>query len=170
MKPFPFDPALAFRVLDAHEVRFVVIGGLAARLQGSPTVTNDLDVCYLRNPENLERLAAALRELDARLRNAPRALPFILDAKTLAAGDHFTFQTRAGNLDILGTPAGTNGFEELERLADTMSIEGRKVLVASVDDLISMKRAAGRPKDRVEVEILSALREEIEARRRPRKD
>jgi len=165
-KPFPFDPALAFRVLARHGVRFVVIGGLAARLQGSPTVTNDLDVCHLRNPENLERLAAALRELDAHLRGAPCALPFVLDAKTLAAGDQFTFETRAGNLDILGTPSGTTGFDELARLADTMPIAGMRVLVASVDDLISMKRAAGRPKDRVEVEILGALRDEVERRRR----
>src|SRR5690348_1312727 len=94
----PFDPILALRVLVSHAVDFVVIGGLAARLRGSPTVTNDLDICYRRGRENLDRLAAALRELGAHLRDAPRSLPFIVDAKTIAAGDHFTLETRAGNL------------------------------------------------------------------------
>jgi hypothetical protein len=139
----------------------VVIGGLGARLYGSPSVTNDTDVCYQRSPENLERLAAALRQLHAELRGAERAAPFQLDAKTLAAGDHFTFITDAGNLDILGTPAGVEGFDPLEREAKVFRFDGLTVPVASIDDLISMKRAAGRPKDLIEIEVLGALRDEI---------
>jgi len=165
----PFDPILALRVLVSHRVDFVVIGGLAARLRGSPTVTNDLDISYRRGRENLDRLAAALRELDAHLRDAPRSLPFIVDAKTIAAGDHFTLETRAGNLDLIGSPAGTAGYDELERLAEKMSIEGMDIPVASLEDLITMKRAVGRPKDRVEVEILTALQDEIAARRRKKR-
>jgi len=138
-----------------------VIGGLGARLYGSPSVTNDTDVCYQRSPENLERLAAALRQLHAELRGAERAAPFQLDAKTLAAGDHFTFITDAGNLDILGTPAGVEGFDPLEREAKVFRFDGLTVPVASIDDLISMKRAAGRPKDLIEIEVLGALRDEI---------
>jgi hypothetical protein len=168
MSAFAFDPILAISTLARHEVRFVLVGGLAARLQGSTTVTNDIELCDARDPENLERLAAALRELGAGLRGAPRSVPFRLDAKALAAGGDFTFETRAGNLDILGTPAGAGGFEELERAADRMKLGGHEVAVASLEDLIEMKRAAGRPKDRVEVEILGALREEKEKRRRPK--
>lgn len=138
-----------------------MIGGLGARLYGSPSVTNDTDVCYQRSPENLERLAAALRQLHAELRGAERAAPFQLDAKTLAAGDHFTFITDAGNLDILGTPAGVEGFDPLEREAKVFRFDGLTVPVASIDDLISMKRAAGRPKDLIEIEVLGALRDEI---------
>jgi len=163
-----FDPLAALRALDRHGVRFVLIGGLGARLHGSPSVTNDLDVSYDRSPENLERLAAALRDLRARLRGAPDDVPFLLDAKTLAADDHFTFTTRAGNLDILGTPAGVESFDELERNVERMELGGLTVPVASIDDLIAMKSAAARPKDLIEVEVLGALRDEIADRERGR--
>jgi hypothetical protein len=161
-----FDPLEALRALDRHGVRLVLIGGLGARLHGSPSVTNDLDVCYERSPENLDRLAEALRGLEARLRGAPTDVPFQLDARTLSAGDHFTFVTSAGNLDILGTPAGVDGFDELLRNAEAMDLGGLTVPVASIDDLITMKQAAGRPKDLIEVEVLGALRDEIAERER----
>jgi hypothetical protein len=157
----PFDPLRALRTLQRHDVKFVVIGGLGARLYGSPSVTNDTDVCYQRSSENLERLAAALRRLHTELRGADRDTPFQLDAKTLAAGDRFTFVTDAGNLDILGTPAGVEGFDALVREAKVFRFDGLTVPVASIEDLISMKRAAGRPKDLIEVEVLGALRDEI---------
>lgn len=156
-----FDPLRALRTLERHGVRFVLIGGLGARLHGSPTVTNDTDVCYDRSPDNLERLAAALRSLKATRRGAPAGVPFLLDAQTLAAGDHVTFSTSAGSLDCLGTPAGTDGFADLDRRATVYEVEGLGVRVASVDDLIAMKRAAGRPKDLIEVEVLGALRDEL---------
>lgn len=155
-----FDPLRALDVLRRHRVHFVLIGGLAARLQGSPTLTNDLALCYDRNQANLEALAAALKELEARLRGVDEDVPFRLDARTLKAGDHFTFVTTAGNLDVLGHPAGSGGYDELARTAVPMEISGEKVLVAAIEDLIRMKRAAGRPKDRIEVEILEAVLEE----------
>lgn len=158
-----FDPLRVFRTLDRHGVRFIVIGGVGGRLHGSPTVTNDTDVCYERSPENLERLAAALAELGVELRGVGEQVPFILDAKTLAAGDHFTFTSRAGDLDILGTPAGVDGFDDLLERAEEFDVDGVAVLAASIDDLIRMKRAAGRPKDLIELEILGAVRDEIES-------
>jgi hypothetical protein len=157
-----FDPLRALRVLTEFDVRFVMIGGFAGRLHGSPTVTNDLDICYARDAENLRRLAAALRELRATLRGAPPSVPFRLEATTLAAGDHFTFETEAGNLDVLGVPAGVRAMEDLERTAVRMDLDGLEVRVASIDDLIRMKQAAGRPKDLIEVEVLGALREEMD--------
>ena len=159
-----FDPLRALRVLHDHGVRFVVIGGLGARLHGCPTVTNDTDVCCERTSENLERLAAALLELGASLRGVDEEVPFRFDAATLADGDHFTFATDAGNLDVLGTPVGSDGFRSLARAAVPMELDGIPVLVASVDDLIAMKRAAGRPKDMIEVEVLSALKDELDGR------
>lgn len=161
-----FDPLLALRTLDEHRVRFVVIGGLAARLWGSPTLTNDLDVCYEREAENLERLAAALSHLEARLRGVDEEVPFPLDARSLAEGDRFTFVTRAGNLDVLGHPAGVGSFEELWRAAVVMDVGGLEVRVAALEDLNRMKRAAGRPKDRIELEVLGALQEELEGAER----
>jgi hypothetical protein len=163
LSPAAFDPIRAARTLQNHGVRFVLIGGFAGRLWGSPTLTNDLDLCYARDRANLVRLAAALKELKARLRDVPSDAPFLLDARTLEAGDHFTFETRAGNLDILGLPAGVGGFDSLQRTASEMEIaRGLRVPVASLEDLIKMKRAAARPKDLIEVEILSALQDEIE--------
>lgn len=156
-----FDPLRAFRVLDRHGVRFVLIGGLAARLLGSPSITNDLDICYDRAPDNLEALAGALRELEARLRGAPE-VPFLLDARTLRAGDHFTFSTLAGGLDVMATPAGGLDFASLRRNAQTLRVEDLELMVADLPDLIRMKRAAGRPKDLIEVEVLAALLEERE--------
>ena len=157
--PSPFEPRRALDVLGRRRVRFVVIGGIAAAARGSPSATFDLDVCYARDDENLERLAAALQELAARLRGAPEDVPFLFDAATLKAGDHFTFQTSAGALDCL---AGTRGFDDLNSNASRLEIAGREVAVASIDDLIRMKRAAGRPKDFIEVEVLTALRDEVE--------
>lgn len=158
----PFDPLAGLRALVDHHVRSVLIGGFAAALHGSPMITGDIDICYARDPDNLERLAAALHALGARLRGAPADVPFPLDARTLGAGDHFTFATHAGPLDCLGTPAGTDGFTDLHASATDVDLDGLVVRVASVDDLIRMKRAAGRPQDRIAVEWLSALRDELE--------
>lgn len=159
-----YDPFAALRTLRAHGVRFVVIGGFAARLLGSPSITNDTDICYDRARDNLERLAGALSELGARLRGVDEEVPFIFDAKTLERGENFTFVTSAGSLDVLGLPAGTRGFEELAANATRLDLgEGLSVDVAHIDDLIRMKRAAGRPKDRIELEVLAAVREEREA-------
>lgn len=157
-----FDPIGGLRTLVGHEVRFVLIGGFAAALRGSPMVTGDVDVCHARDPENLERLVAALRELGARLRGAPEDVPFQLEGRTLGAGDHFTFVTDVGPIDCLATPAGTDGFEDLDVAATDEDLDGVLVRVASLDDLIRMKRAAGRRQDRIAIEWLSALRDELE--------
>jgi hypothetical protein len=145
-----------------HGVAFVVIGGIAGNLLGSPMATFDVDICYDRSRPNLEALATALRSLGATLRGAPADLPFRLDARTLLNGDSFTFETVAGPLDCLGTPPGTSGYADLVRSAGEYDIEGMRVHVCSLEDLIRMKRAAGRPKDRLALEVLGALREEID--------
>lgn len=159
-----YDPLAAIAALNRHGVRYLLIGGLAGRLHGSPSITNDTDLSYARDQDNLVRLAAALEELQARLRGVDEDVPFILDALTLERGQNFTFDTTAGPLDILGLPAGTRGYEELSANAVAMDMgEGLIVAVCSLDDLIRMKRAAGRPKDRIELEVLTAVREETDA-------
>lgn len=158
----PFDPLTALRILVDRGVRFVLIGGYAGALRGSPVITGDIDICYARDDENLELLAEALRSLDAHLRGAPADVPFLLDARTLRAGDHFTFSTSAGALDILGTPSGTKGFADLDPNASDEVVDGITIRVATIEDLIRMKRAAGRPKDLIALEWLVAVRDEIE--------
>lgn len=157
-----FQPEAVIRLLGRHEVRYVLIGGLAAITHGAPLVTQDVDICYARDDANLGSLADALREAHAELRGADPGLPFRIDAKTLARGDAFTFTTDVGWLDIMATPAGVAGFDDLARTADAFTLFGHRVLVASVDDLIRMKRAAGRPKDLLALEELGALRDEID--------
>ena len=159
----PFDPIGALRTLLAYKVDFVLIGGLAARLHGSPTVTDDLDVCHDRKPENLKRLAKALAEMEATLR-LPDPDEFVelpLDERLLAGIDNLTLNTEFGAFDLLARPAGTDGYEDLSRGAVTIKLErALSIAVASIDDLIRMKRASGRPKDLIEVEVLTAVQDE----------
>lgn len=161
MSSSPFQPAVALRAFADAGVRYVVIGGIAARLHGSPSVTSDVDVCHARDAANLERLSAALQSLHARLRGTDENVPSLLDARTLAAGANFTFVTDAGDVDVLAMPAGVDGYDELVRNATEVDVGGFLVTLCTLDDLIRMKRAAGRPKDRIEVEVLEALRAEI---------
>jgi hypothetical protein len=156
-----FDADALVRALQRHEVEFVVIGGIAGQLWGSPMITQDLDICYAREKANLENLAAALRELHAKLRGVKEDVPFQLDARTLFNGDSFTFTTDFGALDCLATPSGTSGYADLKQAAEAMPVgSGLKVWVCSLDDLFRMKRAAGRSKDLRAIEELGALRDE----------
>lgn len=161
-----FQPESVIRLLGRHGVRYVVIGGLAAVTHGAPLITQDVDICYARDDANLQGLTAALTEIHAELRGADRRVRARLDAKMLPAGDAFTFTTDIGWLDLLGTPAGTEGYEDLARTADAFDLFDSRVLVASVEDLIRMKRASGRPKDLLALEELGALRDESSHRRR----
>jgi hypothetical protein len=159
-----FQPDIILRSLIEHGVEFIVIGGMAAQAHGSPSLTGDLDICYERSGENLARLAATLRELAAVRRGLPPDAPKMppLDARTLRAGGLFTLATVAGDFDVLGNPDPDFDFERLKVTAVTTTVAGQLVLIASLYDLIAMKRAAGRPKDRIELEILGALREELD--------
>lgn len=161
-----FHPDVILRALIAHDVRFIVVGGLAAQAHGSPTLTNDLDICYARDADNLARLAMTLIELSAVRRGLPAdtlKLP-PLDARTLRAGGLFTMTTSAGDFDIIANPDPNFDYELLLSTAESTTVGGQRVFVASLDALIAMKRAAGRPKDRIELEILGALREELDRR------
>jgi hypothetical protein len=157
-----FQPERVIRLLGEHGVRYVLVGGLAAVTHGAPLVTQDIDLCYARDDDNLRRLSAALTDVHASLRGADPNLPLRLDEPSLRTGDTFTFDTDIGWIDILATPSGTTGYDDLARTADAYDLFDNRVLVASVEDLIRMKRAAGRPKDLLAVEELGALRDELD--------
>ena len=159
------DPAPVFRVLAKHGVDFVVVGGLAGMAHGSRYPTDDTDVAYARATGNLERLAAALEELGATPRGAPPDVPFVLDAVSLANGANFTFDTTFGPFDILGDPAGAPRYEELHRDGVDATLFGVRVRVASLDHLIAMKEAAGRPRDLLMASEYRVISDELLRRR-----
>lgn len=148
------------RRLAAADVRFVLIGGFAAAVLGSPRTTVDLDVAYARDEENLARLAAALEPLLPKLRGAPPGLPFVLDAATLARGLNFTLTTSLGDLDLLGDVTGGGGYEDLLPHTRRIRVFDTEVAVVTLPWLIRLKRASGRPRDLAAVAELEALLEE----------
>jgi hypothetical protein len=161
-----YRPRKILDALLAHEVDFVLIGGLAGMARGSSIPSYDVDVAYERGRDNLERLAAALSDLGATLRGAPPDLPFQLDAKTLQNGQHFTFSTPFGSLDILTDPDGAPAYDELKRAAGpALEVEGFAISVASLDHLIAMKEATGRNKDKLMATEYRVLSDELRAPR-----
>lgn len=152
------DFAALIRRLAEAKVEFVVIGGLAVLVHGHVRATLDLDVCYARSPENLERLVKALAPIRPRLRGAPEGLPFFFDVQTLRNGLNFTLVTDAGEIDLLGEVTGVGGYGELAPGAASTDLYGSPVKVIALDDLIRAKAAAGRAKDLLDLEALRALR------------
>jgi predicted nucleotidyltransferase len=152
------DAEKILRRLTAAGVDFVLIGGVAVMLHGYPRVTRDVDIAFDPDRTNLETLGHALVELDAHLRGVGEDLPFVPDADTLDRVDLLTLDTSAGWLDVHKTVDGAPAYARLRRHAERIKLDGLSVLVASIDDLISMKRAAGRPVDRTDVEALEAIK------------
>lgn len=150
-----------FEVLDRHRVEFVVIGGMAAAMWGSDLErTTDADITPAAEEENLERLAGALAELDARLRVAgqPEGVPAPLDVEVLARSPVLTLVTRFGPLDVSFVPDGTGGYHDLIHRAARIAISGLPgVAVADLADVIASKAAAGRAKDLAQLPSLRRL-------------
>ena len=155
----PLNPERLFRTLTRHGVQFVLIGALAARLQGFPRATYDADITPARDPDNLQRLANALRELEARIYTdqIPEGLAFDCTPQMLARGDIWNLTTTAGRLDLAFTPSGTTGFDDLAPHAVRFEVYGHPLLAARLEDIIRSKEAAGRPQDRQDVEIMREM-------------
>ncbi|HWP59338.1 MAG TPA: hypothetical protein VNL14_15700 [Candidatus Acidoferrales bacterium] len=158
-KPAPFDPEKLIKTLARHRIRFVLIGALAARLQGFPRVTADADITPARDPDNLKRLAAALRELNARVftEAVPEGLAFDCSAQALSRAEMWNLVTAAGRLDIAFTPSGTTGYEDLIQRAVRFEVYGTELVAASLEDIIRSKEAADRPQDRQDVLIMREM-------------
>ena len=143
-------------------VQFIVIGGGAAVAHGSARLTNDVDVVYARDPENIRRLVAALQPHQPYLRSAPPGLPFRWDERTVQAGLNFTLTTTLGDLDVLGEVAGGGTYEQLLPASMEMDFFGARCRFVTLECLIRLKRAAGRPKD---LEVIAELQALLEERR-----
>jgi len=149
----------AVRALVDADVEFVLIGGWSAIIHGSRYMTDDLDICYSRRPENLRRLARALAPYHPRQRGLPEGLPFIWDESTLRNGTVFTLVTDLGDIDLLGEVSGLGSFEEVKAGSYVAEAFGRKVRTLDLKSLIKAKRAAGRDKDLMVLPELESLLE-----------
>lgn len=159
-----FDYKRALTVLAEHEVEGIVVGGMSAVLRGVPFVTFDLDVVHRRTPENVHRLLAALRSLDARYRHDPRGL--VPEESHLLGHGHNLLQTSCGPLDVLGSIAPDLSYDDL--LPDSEEVllaPGLSTRVLSLRRLIEVKEATGRPKDLAALPMLRATLVEIEGHR-----
>jgi len=156
----PFDPERLIRTLSRHRVRFVLIGALAAPLHGFPRLTADADITPADDKRNLERLAAALKDFDAKVytESVPEGLAFDRSAAALSRATMWNLVTSAGRLHIAFLPAGTTGYDDLAKGAERFEAFGVRFLAASLDDIIRSKEATGRAKDEDDVLILRELR------------
>jgi hypothetical protein len=162
-----FQPEEILRTLERYRVRYVLIGGVAATLHGSPLPTRDTDVCPSPDDANLDRLAAALSDMGSRVRSpdAPEGIPFACDAAFLRQMKMLNLKTRFGDLDLSFEPSGTGGYEDLAPRAVRFDL-GQDLVVpaASLEDVIRSKEAANREKDRQALPALRLLLEKIRHR------
>ncbi len=148
------------QALSVARVDFILIGGLAANLRGSARVTLDVDVVYGRSRQNIQRLAEALRPCSPYLRGAPPGLPFTWDERTIRNGLNFTLTTTLGDIDLLGEVVGGGNYDLLLPHSSELQAFGVKLRCVTLERLIQLKRAAGRPKDLESIAELEALLEE----------
>ena len=133
---------------------------LQAIVHGAARATYARDVVYSRSPENIVRLVSALAPLEPYLRGAPRGLPFTWDTATVSRGLNFTLTTTAGDLDLFGEVTLSGAYEDLLPDTELVEVFGIKCRCLSLDRLIAVKRAAGRPKDLDAIAELEAIAEE----------
>jgi len=150
----PLDAELIFATLDVHRVEYVVVGGIAVQVHGHVRMTNDVDLIPSPSPENLKRLAKALTELDARVLN-PGSENLQIDARMLPRATLWQLSTRHGDVDVLHDAPGAAPFPELHERALVIALGDHPIPIASRDDLIRMKRAAGRPVDLADIAALT---------------
>lgn len=154
-----FDPERLIKALARHRVRYVLIGAVAARLQGFPRMTADTDITPAPDRENVERLAAALRELEAKVytESVPEGLPFDVSAESLARARAWNLVTDAGRVDIVFEPSGTGGYDDLANSAISFKVFEVEIQAASLTDILRSKEATDRPQDRQDAVVLREM-------------
>lgn len=156
-----FSAVKMIECLARHEVAFVIVGGFAGVVHGSPRLTDDLDICPARDDANLDRLSAALAAMDATEWDPHKGevVKRSWDADMLRRDREWLLVTRYGALDLLFEPAGTESYATLRRNAELIDLGGPTVAIASIEDMLRMKRGSPRSKDQQDVAILEKLRE-----------
>lgn len=165
--PPPLNSGAILEALDRHRVRYVLIGGLAAVAYGSHLVTADIDITPAPDRANLGRLAAALRELEAKLRVPDQEYPvdFPLDERTFDRFTTATFRTRHGDLDVVLRPDAPGGrsftHKQLAERSVIREAFGMKIRLAALEDIIASKEASARDRDLAALPMLHRLREQL---------
>lgn len=154
----PFATGI-FRRLTEAGVEFVVVGGVSAVLQGAPVVTQDLDICYRRSPENIKKLASALAPLAPKLRGFPPDLPVVFDDRMIQMGCNFTLDIAGEALDLLGEMSAIGGYDRIIGEVQEVAFQDYRLKVLSLAQLIATKEAANRPKDHAVLPVLRATLE-----------
>lgn len=154
------DYAALIRLLVDHQIDFIIVGGAAATAHGSARLTLDLDIVYSRDTLNLERIVRALEPIQPYLRGAPPGLPFEWSVETVKKGLNFTLITTLGALDLLGEIIGGGGYDELKSQTIKIEVAGAECSCLTLERLIEVKRAAGRPKDFEAIAELEQIMEE----------
>ena len=157
--PEQFDPVAILQALERHGVEYVLIGGLAATLHGSPVATYDVDLAPEQSRGNIARLAGALTDIGA-LRYTDPDEPF-----APPTDDDFTqlvesFTSPIGYIDVFREARAIGGYDRLHPRADRRDVEGIQIVIASLDDIIASKQATDRAKDRAQLPALLALKAE----------
>ena len=158
------DYAALLEAIARSKVEFILVGGAAATAHGSSRLTLDLDIVYSREYDNIQRLVASLAPFQPYLRGAPPGLPFRWDVETVQRGLNFTLTTTSGAIDLLGEIAGGGGYAHLLKDTIVLCVFGIECRCLSLERLIHVKRAAGRPKDLEVIAELEAILEESKAR------
>lgn len=157
--PSDLDAEDILAALQRHGVRYVLIGALAATIHGSPLRTDDIDLCPAKSDDNLLKLSDCLVELDAKEWDPHKGEPVVRDwsVETLRSDKLWLLVCRSGNLDLVFDPAGTGGYDDLERSSILFEVGVVKVAVASLRDIIRSKEAVGREKDKAQLPTLERL-------------
>lgn len=158
------SPAAKFReiyeLLVRADIEFLLVGGAAANLLGSARFTLDVDIVYSRREENVAKIVRAFSGIHPYLREAPIGLPFQFDAGTIRNGLNFTLITDLGPIDLLGEVPGGGAYEQLVPFSEIKNVYGLALRCVTLEKLIELKRAAGRPKDQEVIAELEIIRQE----------
>lgn len=153
---------VAIQRLQEAGVQFVIVGGIALILQGGAHVTTDIDFSFAPDEANRQKLAETMNQIHPKPLGWTSFEPYVITAEKLQRTRFLNLKTDIGPIDLLPLPAGIDSFEGLWERADVMDLGDFSIRVASIDDLIAMKKAAGRPKDERHLMELYALKKIIE--------
>lgn len=149
-----FDPEALLQALSRADVRYVLVGGLAAVVQGAAIATFDVDIVHERSAENVQRLLDVLQSLDAHYRGRPAGQRIVPDSATLLGPGHQLLRTRHGPLDVLGAIEDGLDYEQLLNTAEAVELDDRRVQILKLEKLIALKSKSTHPKDRARLQVL----------------